>query len=257
MSRVHDKYLNTGPLRANLAGVGATRRRCVYRQPVRPKSAIGTILRKLLLLTSGALALAILALLGYKLWVDVKTDGLIYKPDDPAIPRLHVAIVFGAGLNADGSPSPILYDRVATAVDLYNNSKVDKLLMSGDNSTIDHNEVEAMRRAAVKLGIPDEDIVLDYAGFSTWDSCYRARDVFSLSDATLVTQRFHLPRALYTCNKLGVKSVGVAADRQSYSTLENDLREFPALANTAFRFLTDEKPRFLGPKIDVDQPQDR
>src|SRR5205085_5111818 len=129
----------------------------------------------------------------------------------PKLPCNHVALVFGAGLKPDGSPSAMLYDRVATAADQYLGNKVDKLLMTGDNSSTDHNEVEAMRKTAVDLGVADEDIVLDYAGFSTYDSCYRARDVFGLNEATLVTQRFHLPRALYTCNRIGVESVGVAA----------------------------------------------
>jgi vancomycin permeability regulator SanA len=165
--------------------------------------------------------------------------------------------VFGAGLNRAGGPSAMLYDRVATAVNLYFDDKIDKLLMTGDNSAVNYNEVEVMRKTAVDMGIPDEDIVLDYAGFSTWDSCYRARDVFGLSEATLVTQRFHLPRALYACKELGVQAVGVAADIQSYPTAINEARELPALLSTLVKRVTNEKPRFLGPKINVDEPQQR
>ena len=146
----------------------------------------------------------------------------------------------------------ILYDRVATAADIYKAGKVQKLLMTGDNSADSYNEVEAMRRTATQLGVPDKDIVLDYAGFSSWDSCYRAREVFSLQSATLVTQKFHLPRALFTCNQLNVKSVGVIADRQPYPTQYNELREYPALAATAWRLLINDQPRFLGPKVDID-----
>jgi vancomycin permeability regulator SanA len=197
----------------------------------------------------------VVGIVGFKVWVDVQTSSLIYESTDKRLPAHHVALVFGAGLNNSGGPSAMLYDRVATAADLYKANKVDKLLMTGDNSEVTHNEVEVMRQTALQMDIPDDDIVLDYAGFSSWDSCYRAREVFGLSDATLVTQRFHLPRALYVCNHLKVESVGVAADRQSYPTLENELREYPALVSTAWRILMNDQPRFLGPRVDVDTPQ--
>jgi vancomycin permeability regulator SanA len=232
-------------------------RRWAYHRPVGPYSSMGRILRRLAFLILAVIPLAALGILGFKIWVDTQTRGLIYADGDPSVPYHHVAMVFGAGLNGTGGPSPMLYDRVASAVDLYNTRKVDKLLMTGDNSAGTHNEVEAMRQTAVELGVPDEDIVLDSAGFSTWDSCYRAREVFSLSDATLVTQGFHLPRAIYTCKQLGIDSVGVTADRQPYPTSDNEIRELPALAATLWRIVTDHQPRFLGPKVDIDQKQTR
>jgi vancomycin permeability regulator SanA len=222
---------------------------------VRGSSLLGMVLRRLALVTVAAGALTMLVALALRVWVEVQADGKIYQINDRSIPNHHVALVFGAGLNGEGRPSKMLYDRVATAVDLYNNNKVDKLLMTGDNGTPDYNEVEAMRQTAVELGVPDEDIVLDYAGFNTWDSCYRAREVFSLTEATLVTQRFHLPRALYACNHLGVRSVGVVADRSEYSTFYNETRELLALLGTGVRILINDQPRFLGPKVNVDQPQ--
>ena len=138
----------------------------------------------------------------------------LYNPE--STPPGRVAIVFGAGLWHDGSPSPVLRDRVATAADLYFSGKVEKLLMSGDNSTPSHNEPGAMRDFALGLGIPDEDIILDYAGRRTYDTCYRAREIYNLESAILVTQAFHLPRALYTCNLLGVLAIGVPADLRQY-----------------------------------------
>lgn len=127
-----------------------------------------------------------------------------------------VAIVFGAGLWRDGSPTPVLRDRVMTAAKLYFEGKVEKLLMSGDNRFEDYNEPAAMGDYAMRLGVPEEAIVLDYAGRRTYDTCYRARDIFGLESAILVTQGFHLPRALYTCNALGVEASGVAADVRIY-----------------------------------------
>lgn len=146
-------------------------------------------------------------------------------------PARRVAIVFGAGLWRDGSPTPILRDRVATAANLYFSGKVEKLLMTGDNRFANYNEPRAMRTYALELGIPEDAIVLDYAGRRTYDSCYRARDIFGLQEAILVTQSFHLPRALYICNALGVHSIGVPSDMREYrrrSMLFWNLREIPA-----------------------------
>lgn len=127
-----------------------------------------------------------------------------------------VVIVFGAGLSRDGSPSPVLRDRVATAARLYFAGKTQKLLMSGDNRFIYHNEPGAMKQYAIDLGVPESDIVLDYAGRRTYDTCYRAGSIFGVSSAILVTQNFHLPRALYSCNLLGIDATGVPADLREY-----------------------------------------
>jgi SanA protein len=132
------------------------------------------------------------------------------------VPPERVAIVFGAGLWRDGSPTPILRDRVETAAQLYFNHKAEKLLMSGDNRFVDYNEPEAMRQYAMQLGVPDEAIVLDYAGRRTYDTCYRARDIFGVQNAILVTQNFHLPRALFLCKALGIESSGVQANNRYY-----------------------------------------
>ncbi len=147
------------------------------------------------------------------------------------VEKSRVAIVFGAGLQRDGTPSPVLKDRVAAAVQLYFDGKVDKLLMSGDNRFVDYNEPGAMKAYAISLGVPEADIVLDYAGRRTYDTCYRAAHIFGVEEAILVTQRYHLPRALFTCNELGLKAVGVPADMQyyrKYSRLVWNTRELPA-----------------------------
>jgi vancomycin permeability regulator SanA len=132
------------------------------------------------------------------------------------IPARRAAIVFGAGLWRDGSPTPILRDRVKTAADLYLDGKVEKILMSGDNSFVEYNEPAAMHEFAISLGVPDDAIVLDYAGRRTYDTCYRAKAIFGLSEAILVTQAFHMPRAIYICDQLGVSASGVIASNQDY-----------------------------------------
>ncbi len=137
-----------------------------------------------------------------------------YSVDEAPVRR--AAVIFGAGLRYDGSPTAVLRDRVKTGVALYQAGKVEKLLMSGDNSTIYYNEPAAMRDYAISLGVPAEDIVLDYAGRRTYDTCYRARAIFGLDSVILVTQPFHLPRAIYTCNRLGADAVGVPAQNYTY-----------------------------------------
>ncbi len=110
---------------------------------------------------------------------------------------------------------------------LYRSGKVEKLLMSGDNRFVSHNEPAAMLEYALQLGVPRQDIVLDYAGQSTYDTCYRARQIFGVTEALLVTQEFHLPRAVFTCNNLGLPAEGVIADRRRYVG-SAVLRELPA-----------------------------
>jgi SanA protein len=134
------------------------------------------------------------------------------RAEDP--PR--VAIVFGAGDSENNSPSPALYDRVITAVELYRAGRVGKLLMSGDNRLENYNEPEAMKKLAIERGVRETDVVADFAGRRTYDTCRRAKEVFNVNRAVLVTQEFHVRRALYLCESIGIDSVGMNADRRRY-----------------------------------------
>ena len=175
---------------------------------------ISAMLRKLVVtifrLLKAALAVGLLAFLLPRLITALSTIQDIYPIEEAPVRR--VAVVFGAGLWRDGSPTPVLRDRVETAAQLYFSGKVEKLLMSGDNSVVEYNEPEAMRQYALDLGVPEKDIVLDYAGRRTYDTCYRANAIFQVDSAILVTQNFHLPRALFLCNWFGVESTGVEAN---------------------------------------------
>jgi len=185
----------------------------------------------LLKLTLILILLGLLVLFVPRLVTGLYARGKVYTASE--VPARRAAIVFGAGLWRDGTATPVLYDRVATAADLYFSGKVEKLLMSGDNRFVDYNEPWVMRGVALELGVPEQAIVLDYAGRRTYDSCYRAQAIFGLEEAILVTQRFHLPRALYTCNQLGLDSVGVEADLRAYrrsSMLYWSMRELLATA---------------------------
>lgn len=158
--------------------------------------------------------LCVLALFIPRLITGLYAANRIYEASDS--PSKRVAIVFGAGLRRDGTPTAILRDRVETAADLYFIGKVEKILMSGDNRFEDYNEPEAMRQYALSLGIPARAIALDYAGRRTYDTCYRAKAIFEVESALLVSQKFHLPRALFLCNTLGLDSEGVEANQRRY-----------------------------------------
>ena len=156
------------------------------------------------------------------------------------VPSARIAIVFGAGLLRDGSAGPVLSDRMQTAVALYQGGKVEKILVSGDNRFVEYNEPEAGRQYALEHGVPDEDIVLDYAGRRTYDTCYRAKHIFGVDEAILVTQEFHMPRALTLCNWFGVRSVGVEAANRYFlkrARLWWNIRETFAVFQSAWDLL--------------------
>jgi vancomycin permeability regulator SanA len=174
------------------------------------------------LLTAGLLAPRVYTELTYRARIVRAADA----------PAARVAIVFGAGLWRNGRPTPVLYDRIATAADLYHTGKANILLMSGDGTT--NVETRAMRQTALDLGAPDEAIWLDEAGLDTYTTCYRAKSLFGVERALLVTQNFHLPRALFICDGLGLPAVGVSADRREYRNSSQawwNFREVFATAN--------------------------
>lgn len=162
-----------------------------------------------------ALALIGLPLLGagaIEGWMHLAARGALYR-EVAAVPRRRVAIVFGAQVLPGGRLSDALAYRVDAAIALYRAGKVEQLLLTGDNRTPDYDEPSAMRDYALARGVPTAAIVLDHAGLRTYDSCYRARAVFGVgaNEAILVTQEYHLPRALFTCNELGLQALGFAA----------------------------------------------
>lgn len=159
-------------------------------------------------------ALGMLAMVLPRMATSLYSMNRIYKNEEAPASRL--AIVFGAGLRRDGSPTAVLRDRVETAAALYFSGKVEKILMSGDNSYEYYNEPGSMKEYALSLGVPETAIVMDYAGRRTYDTCYRAKAIFGVEEALLVTQGFHLPRALFLCNALGVDSYGIEANNNSY-----------------------------------------
>ncbi len=196
-------------------------------------------------LVAGSVLLPLLLIL----YVNVATKSRRYT-EFATVPAKSIAVVFGAGVYPDGTLSPMLADRVDAAVKLYRQGRVRKLLMTGDNSTLNYDEVNAMKRYAMKLSVPVQDITLDYAGFSTYESCYRAKAIFGVTQAILVTQKYHLPRAVYTCQQLGIDVVGLGTpdwDNYGMIILPYSLREGVSTVKAMWQLqVTHPKPTFLG-----------
>ena len=148
-----------------------------------------------------------------------------------------IAVVFGAGLNQNGNePGVILKDRLDSAVELYKLGKIQKIIVSGDSRDENHNETLVMYSYLINAGVSSFDLEADSAGINTYDSCYRAKEVFGVTKAILITQRFHLYRALFTCESLGIEVHGVASDKSLYDgRFYNNLREAFALVNTFYK----------------------
>jgi SanA protein len=166
-----------------------------------------------------------------------------------------IAVVFGAGVRASGRPSPALYDRILTAVELYRAGRVRKILMSGDNRVENYNEPTVMKETAVKMGVPPENVVEDFAGRRTFDTCVRAKEIFGVTRAVLVTQEFHLNRAIYLCEAVGVDSVGISADRRKYDDSTRRwwaLRESFAIASAWFDVNILQPTPILGKKEPIE-----
>jgi vancomycin permeability regulator SanA len=183
-----------------------------------------------------------------------------YPQSQPAATQTRVAdvaLILGAGLNPDGTAGPVLAARVDAGVALYNAKAVRKLVMSGDNSIALYDEVSAMKTLAVAQGVKSDDVLLDYAGFRTLDSCVRIRKVFGQTAVVLVSQSFHLARARFLCADAGVRTYTYqAVDPRSRSfILQSQVRELFAKWQAVIDAkLTNKQPKFLGPAIDINHP---
>ncbi len=161
-------------------------------------------------------------------------------------------MVLGASVNADGTPSPMLRDRLDTAIDLYHSGVASKLLLSGDNGQIVYNEVQAMKNYAMDAGVDESDIFLDHAGFSTYESVYRAKYIFEVDSMIVVTQTYHLYRTLYGCERMGISAMGVASDQYTYAGQEvREVREVMARDKDVVKWIFKPQPTFLGEAVPI------
>ena len=161
-------------------------------------------------------------------------------------------LVLGCGVREDGSPSLMLRDRLEKGIELYEAGTAPKLLMSGDHGRKDYDEVNLMKSYAMGKGVPSEDIFMDHAGFSTYDSMYRARDIFCAEKVIVVSQEYHLYRALYLAEKLGLEAYGVPAQNVNYrGQAYREFREMLARTKDLCTAVIQPEPKYLGEKISV------
>ena len=161
-------------------------------------------------------------------------------------------LILGAGVK-DSKPKPMLRDRLLTGIELYKSGAAKKIIMSGDHGRADYDEVNVMRAIALEQGVRAEDIFLDHAGFSTYDSVYRAKNIFGAENIIIVSQKYHLYRALYIAKKLDVKAAGVSADLNPYSgQFKRDIREIIARDKDFFKCIIKPEAQIMGDKIPLD-----
>ena len=197
--------------------------------------------------------LGLCLLFGIDFYVRSSTKDRIISPEDvSSVSDADCILVLGAGIRTDGSPSPMLQDRLNTGIALYQNGAAPKLLMSGDHGREDYNEVQTMKDITLEQGVPSEDVFMDHAGFSTYDSLYRARDVFQARKVIIVTQKYHLYRALYIARSPGLDAWGVSADTRRYrGQSQRDFREILARDKDFFVSVFKPLPKYLGDTIPI------
>ena len=193
------------------------------------------------------------AVLALDAWVLFTTKDKILTPEEAAkIQDADCILVLGCQARNNGIPSAMLEDRLRRSVELYDLGAAPKLLMSGDHGRENYDEVGAMRQYAMDNGVPSEDIFMDHAGFSTYESMYRARDVFQAKKIIIVTQQYHLYRSIYAAEALGLEAYGVACDYRQYSgQLKRDVREVLARAKDVVTGIFQPKPTYLGEAIPI------
>ncbi len=166
------------------------------------------------------------------------------------LPQADTAIVLGAGINSKGELSTIFKDRIEGGIALYQAGKVKTILVSGDDGQLEYNEVNPAREYLLVRGIPSEDIFLDHAGFDTYSSMYRARDIFLITSTIVVTQSFHLPRAVFLARNLDIEAHGLSTDQHSYR-IKNNFRELLANVKAMMNVMFNRTPKYLGEEIPI------
>ena len=194
-----------------------------------------------------------LSVLGINLWVtgSVK-DRILTETEATKLEDIDCIIVLGCQVRSDGTPSHMLEDRLKRGVALYDLGAAPKLLMSGDHGTREYDEVDAMKRYAVDNGVPSADVFMDHAGFSTYDTVCRAKEIFQAKKVLIVTQTYHLYRAVYIAQKLGLEAYGVAAEYRTYSgQFARDIREVLARVKDFGMCVFKPDPVYLGEAIPI------
>ena len=208
---------------------------------------------KIFIILAVLFAVGMIAVFGVNGYVKYIGGKNIMTPEEiKEIGSADCIIVLGCQVFPDGSLSAMLYDRVTRGIELYENKVAPKLIVSGDHGRKEYDEVNAMKKYAIDNGIPSENIFMDHAGFSTYESIYRAKEIFEADKIVVVTQKYHLYRALYIAEKLGIEAYGVSSDyRAYYGQMYREVREILARCKDFMTTIVKPEPTFLGESIPV------
>ena len=209
-------------------------------------------MRKVLIYGIVVISIIAIIVLGINLYVKLSTYKQIIKGNDyTELSDVDCIIILGAGIWGD-KPSPMLEDRLLEGIKLYQNDVSDKIIMSGDHGRKEYDEVNIMKDYAIDKGIPSKNVFMDHAGFSTYESIYRAKDIFGAKKVVIVTQEYHLYRALYIANQLGIEAYGVGADPRKYvGATYREIREILARDKDFIKCIFKPEPTYLGDTIPV------
>ena len=209
-------------------------------------------IKKIVFVLSVILLVLVLVILGINGYIKSSTKNQIISVEESSkLEDIDCIIILGAGIWGD-KPSPMLEDRLLQGIELYNNNVSTKIIMSGDHGREEYDEVNIMKEFAIEKGVPSENIFMDHAGFSTYESIYRAKEIFEADKIVIVTQKYHLYRALHIANSLGIEAYGVGADpRQYVGAMYREIREILARNKDFVKCLFKPEPTYLGETIPV------
>lgn len=209
-------------------------------------------MKKSLKITVILIVLIVITFLSINLFVILSTKNqLINENEARSLSDIDCIIVLGAGIRGN-KPSPMLEDRLLKGIELYNNNVSSKIIMSGDHGSNEHDEVNIMKKYAIENGVPSEYIFMDHAGFSTYDSIYRAKNIFEAKKVVIITQKYHMYRALYIANKLGIEAYGVGSDQRKYvGATYREIRELLARNKDFIKCIFKPESTYLGEAIPV------
>jgi len=209
-------------------------------------------MKKIVIFVAIVIVILIIAISAINLWVKNSTkDKIIDNGEYSNLKEIDCIIVLGAGIWGE-KPSPMLEDRLNQAIDLYKEGVAKKIIMSGDHGRKEYDEVNVMKEYAIEKGVPSEDIFMDHAGFSSYETIYRAKEIFGVKKAVIVTQKYHLYRTLYIAKQFDVEAYGVGADPRSYvGELYRELREILARNKDFIKCIFKPEPTYLGESIPV------
>lgn len=220
---------------------------------VKTKKGVKKLIIKIIFWILFLCVLLVLSVTGINLYMTNSVKDNILSLEEAKDLEADCIIVLGAGVKNDNTPTKMLEDRIIIGDKLYNENASNKIIMSGDHGREEYDEVNAMKKYAIEEGIPSEDIFMDHAGFETYDTMYRAKEIFGVKKVVIVTQKYHLYRALYIAKSLGLEAYGVSSDLRYYSKkmIYWKFREYIARVKAFAKCIWKPESQYLGEPIDI------